>query len=380
VRILLVTQRFRPLIGGAESVLGELARELVRQGHEVTVLTARWESNWPAAERVDDVEIVRIPFRQIRFWGTWRFMRALKRWLIEHGRQFDVWYVSMLKHCAWVAVSSSGRCRVPVVLRPEGSGPTGDVAWQEHALGGKLIRGRCRRAAALVANSSHVRAELEQAGMPPGRIRDIPNGVPVPPTLDEIDRGAWRQRLGLKVTAPVAVFTGRLSPEKGLTDLIGAWKRVQAALPDAQLVIVGSGPQEHELRELAAEKPNIIWAGATQQPQRYLNAADLFVLPSHEEGMSISLLEAMATALPIVASDIPGNRGLIESGRHGLLVPPKRPDQLAKSILLQLQAKTLAAGMGRAARQRVEEEFSITLMARRHVELFQSITQKKLNR
>jgi glycosyltransferase involved in cell wall biosynthesis len=63
-----------------------------------------------------------------------------------------------------------------------------------------------------------------------------------------------------------------------------------------------------------------------------------------------------------------------------LLVPPKRSDQLAKSILLQLQAKTLAAGMGRAARQRVEEEFSITLMARRHVELFQSITQKKLNR
>lgn len=380
MRILLVTQRFRPLIGGAETLLGELAREFVRQGHEVTVLTARWEPNWSIDERVDDVEIVRLPFRQIRFWGTWRFMRALKRWLTEHARQFDVWYVSMLKHCAWVAVGASWRFGVPVVLRAEGSGPTGDIAWQAHALGGKLIRGRCRRAAALVANSPHVRTEFENAAMPTERIREIPNCVPVPPLVDEIDRGAWRQRLGLNVTAPVAVFTGRLSPEKGLPDLIGAWKRVQAELPDAQLVIVGSGPQEQALHELAADQPKIIWAGATQQPQRYLNAAGLFVLPSYEEGMSISLLEAMAAALPIVATDIPGNRALIESGRHGLLVPPKRPDQLAKSILLQLQAKTLAAGMGRAARQRVEEEFSITLMARRHVELFQSITQKKLNR
>lgn len=376
MRILLVTQRFRPLIGGAESVLGELTRELVRQGHEVTVLTARWDSTWPAEERVDDVKVIRLPFRRIRLWGTWRFMRAMKRWLIEHGRAFDVWYVSMLKHCAWVAIGSSWRLRVPVVLRPEGSGPTGDVAWHETALGGNLIRRRCRHAATLVALSPHIRAELEGVGIERVRIRDIPNGVPVPRLPDEIDRGAWRKRLGLHIVAPLAVFIGRLSPEKGLTDLITAWKRVQAELADAQLVMVGSGPQEADLRRLAADQPSIVCPGATQQPQRYLNAADLFVLPSHEEGMSISLLEAMATALPIVATDIPGNRGLIESGRHGLLVPPNRPDQLAKAILLQLQAKTIAAGMGRAARQRVEEEFSITLMARKHVELFQSLIKK----
>ncbi len=218
--------------------------------------------------------------------------------------------------------------------------------------------------------------ELERVEIPSQRIRDIPNGVPVPPPQDEIDRGAWRQRLGLKTNVPLAVFVGRLSPEKGLVDLINAWKRVQAELPDAQLVLVGSGPQQDELRGHAAGFPNILWAGATQQPQRYLFAADLFVLPSHEEGMSVSLLEAMAVGLPIVATDIPGNRGLIESGRHGLLVPPNRPDQLARSMLLQMQAKSIAAGMGRAARQRVEDEFSITLMAQRHLELFQSLIKK----
>jgi glycosyltransferase involved in cell wall biosynthesis len=377
LRILLVTQRFRPLIGGAESVLWELARELVRQGHEVSVVTARWERNWPEEERVEAVEIVRLPLEKVRFWGTWQFIRALRRWLLKPGRTFDIWYVSMLKHCAWAAVGASWRCRVPVVLRPEGAGPTGDIAWTQRALGGRLIRRRCRNASAFVAIGSHVREDLERTGFAKDRIHDIPNGVPVPQLEDEIDRKAWRQRLGLSLSAPLAVFVGRLSPEKGLADLIAAWKQVQAELPNAQLIIVGSGPQEEHLRGISLDQPSIQWAGATSQPQRYLRAADLFILPSHEEGISIALLEAMAAAVPVVATDIPGNRALIESGRHGLLVTAGRPDLLAKSILLQLQARTIAEGMARTGRARVQDEFSITQMARRHHELFQSLLHQK---
>jgi glycosyltransferase involved in cell wall biosynthesis len=376
LRILFISQRFRPLIGGAESVLWELAREFVRQEHEVTVVTARWERQWPHEERAEGVEIIRLPFQRIRFWGTWRFIGSLRRWLLKQGGAFDIWYVSMLKHCAWAAIGASWRCRVPVVLRPEGSGPTGDVAWGERALGGKLIRRRCRRARALVAIGPHVRDELERAGFAKHLIRDIPNGVPVPPLADTIDRKAWRQRLGFSAASPLAVFIGRISPEKGLGDLIAAWKQVQPHMPSAQLAIVGNGPQEEDLRSMSRDLPGIVWAGASTQPERYLRAADLFVLPSYEEGISIALLEAMAAAVPIVATDIPGNRVLIESGRHGLLVHPKRPDQLAKSMLLQLQATTIAEGMGRAARQRVEEEFSITLTVRRHLELFQSLPRK----
>jgi glycosyltransferase involved in cell wall biosynthesis len=377
LRILLVTQRFRPLIGGAESVLWELARELVRQAHDVAVVTARWEANWPTEERVESVQIIRLPFKQVRLWGTWRFMGTLRHWLLGLGCTFDVWYVSMLKHCAWAAVGASWRCRVPVVLRPEGSGPTGDIAWSEKALGGKLIRRRCRNAGAFVAIGSHIRDDLERAGFAKHRIHDIPNGVPIPQLDDEIDRKAWRQRLGLNVSAPLAVFVGRISPEKGLVDLIAAWRQVHDELPNAQLVIVGSGPQEEHLRNMSRDQPGIRWAGATTQPQRYLRAADLFVLPSHEEGISIALLEAMAAALPVVATDIPGNRALIESGRHGLLVTVNRPDLLARAILLQIQARTIAEGMARTARARVQDEFSITQMAQRHHELFQSLQDKK---
>jgi len=174
----------------------------------------------------------------------------------------------------------------------------------------------------------------------------------------------------------MAVFVGRISPEKGLPDLLEAWRHVTKQVGDARLVVVGDGPQATELRARAADQPNIHWPGPTQQPQRYLRAADVFALPSYEEGVSIALLEAMAAAVPIVATDIPGNQRLIESGRHGLLVPPRRPDLLAQDILVQLRATTIATAMARAARQRVEDEFSITQMARRHVELFQSLVRK----
>jgi glycosyltransferase involved in cell wall biosynthesis len=376
LRILLVTQRFRPLIGGAESVLWELAREFARQGHKITVVTARLELNWPMQERTDDVEIIRIRYERIRYWGTWRFMRALRSWLLEHGAGYDIWYVSMLKHCAWAAIGASWRCHIPIVLRPEGSGVTGDIAWGDRALGGRLIRRRCRSAAAFVAIGPHVRQEMEHCGFAKSRIYDIANGVPMPDLEDVGDKLDWRKRLGFDVTAPLAVYVGRLSPEKGLADLIAAWQLVSLEVPGARLAIVGSGPQESELRKLSLNQPSIVWVGATPEPHHYLRAAELFVLPSYVEGMSIALLEAMAAAIPVVATDIPGNRAAIESGRHGLLVPPARPDLLAKSIAIQLQAKGIASGMARSARERVQDEFSITRVAYRHLELFQSVIEK----
>lgn len=376
MRILLASQRFRPLIGGAESVLWALAREFVRLGHDTTALTARWQKVWPAEECVEGVAIVRLPLPRVRFWGTWRYVQSVKRWLRQNSKRFDVCYVSMLKHTAWACLTARRGDDCPVVLRPEGAGPTGDIAWQKGALGGRLIRSRCLEATAIVSLSPAIREELQEDGYRGERICEIGNGVPIP-ELSANDRHAWRERLALDSAGPIAVFVGRLSPEKGLPDLVTGWSRVQRQVSGSRLVIVGEGPQEAELRRLADTTHGIVWAGATSDPQVYLRAADLFVLPSYEEGMSIALLEAMSFGLPVVGTDIPGNRGVIESGRHGLLVPPRRPDLLAGAMVTLLQARTLAAAMGRAARERVAEEFSITRMAERHIELFESLRRKE---
>ena len=204
------------------------------------------------------------------------------------------------------------------------------------------------------------------------RIVSIPNGVPVPESPWHI-RPAWE-------TAPRAVFVGRLAPEKGLDTLVLAWPRVRRRFPAAQLVLIGEGPERHTLENLAQTlglRPGpsqaIELPGSASNSTDALRSADLFVLPSREEGMSIALLEAMALAIPLVATSIPGNRRLVDDSEHGLLVPPDDPDSLAAAIIEQWENLDRAVQMALAARRRVTQQFSIEAVARQHLALFREL-------
>ena len=152
---------------------------------------------------------------------------------------------------------------------------------------------------------------------------------------------------------------------------------MRATYPEARLILIGEGPLRPALEERvralglalgpgqAVEMP-----GAAADPTEALRDADLFVLPSREEGMSIALLEAMALGIPLVASSIPGNRRLVSDFKHGRLAPPDDPEGLARVIIDQWDNFDRAFHMSRAARSRVEQEFSIQHVARKHLELF----------
>jgi glycosyltransferase involved in cell wall biosynthesis len=198
--------------------------------------------------------------------------------------------------------------------------------------------------------------------------------VPVPSS-------PWRPRRGWH-TAPRAVFVGRLAPEKGIDTLIAAWPQVTSRFPAAQLVLAGEGRElaalDNQARSLGltiGPGQSVEFAGLVGEPALALRQADLFVLPSREEGMSIALLEAMALGIPIVASLIPGNLRLIEDGVHGRLVPPEGPAALARTIIEQWEHLAQATEMGFAARARVEREFSIQAVARQHLALFHELSQ-----
>jgi glycosyltransferase involved in cell wall biosynthesis len=404
LRLALVTRRYPPLIGGAEKVLSYLARAFAAEGARVTVVTSQVPgSELPQHENIEfqtvqhdgptsspdrgGLRIERLTTSGLRFWGTWQYMRNLNRWFDRN--EIDVAYVSMLKHDAYVVTRSGARKGFPVVLRPEGAGPTGDVAWQSWGNFGRAIGLVCRRADAFVCISKSVEAELLESlhggTMRPSRaariskhqskqprVTSIPNGVPIP-------ESPWQMRPGWN-TAPRAVFVGRLAPEKGLDTLIAAWSHVSSAFPRAQLILAGEG------RELAALQNQATTLGLTvgpgqavefkgllTDPTTALRQADLFVLPSREEGMSIALLEAMALGIPIVASLIAGNQRLVEDRVHGRLVPPNDPVALARTIIEQYQAYSHAVEMGLAARHRVEREFSIRAVVRQHLALFQEL-------
>jgi glycosyltransferase involved in cell wall biosynthesis len=368
VRIALITRRYPPLIGGAEKVLSYLAPALAAEGAAVTVLTAR-VAGTPAEEPgPGGARIVRLPTSRARFVGTWLYMTGLRRWLARHP--VDLAYVSMLKHDAYVAVGAGRRLGFPVVLRPEGAGATGDIAWQSWGRFGRAIARRCRRADALVAISPAVRAELLASGYDSARIHDLPNGVPVPAE-------PWRPRPDWHAS-PRAVFVGRLAPEKSLRTLIDAWPRVRAAHPGARLTVAGEGPERPALEgrvDRLGLRGAVELPGPTADVQSLLRAADLFVLPSREEGMSIALLEAMALGLPVVASAIPGNRALVDDGVHGRLAPAGDAAALARAILDQWSDLDAAKTRSEAARRRVFQDYSITAMARRHLNLFRRLVR-----
>jgi glycosyltransferase involved in cell wall biosynthesis len=162
--------------------------------------------------------------------------------------------------------------------------------------------------------------------------------------------------------------------------LIDAWPLVRAKYPEARLVLIGEGPERAALESRAralgitlGSDQAVEMPGAITEVNLPLRSADLFVLPSREEGMSIALLEAMALGIPLVASSIPGNRRLIADFKHGRLSEPDDPVSLARTISEQWDDFDRAIHMGRAARSRALREFSIRTVARKHLELFRHL-------
>ena len=383
LRLALVTRRFWPLVGGAEVAMANLAVEFQRQGQQPTIVTARWEKHWPTELVHREVPVVRLPQPKLRGWGTLRYMYALGSWLAAQQPKLDCVLVSMLKHDAYAAIGAWRRAKVPVVLRAEGGGAAGDCAWQQTARFGLRIRQRCQQADAIVAPSDAIERELREAGYSADRIVRIDNGVVIPPPRSPGQQEAARSALAeakwdLKCDsgAPLVVYTGRLHPDKGLADLVQAWPAIATRWPQARLWLIGEGPQRQELFDLISDlgfRYKICLPGSFDEIDDVLAAADLFVLPSYSEGMSLSLLEAMAAGLPVVASDIPGNRALVTHEREGLLAPPGDAQRLAAAIAQVLSAPARGVALGAAGRSRVSEHFSLEKMARQHLELIHSL-------
>jgi glycosyltransferase involved in cell wall biosynthesis len=371
------------LVGGAEIVMARLAAELHERGLSTVLLTAHWQRDWPREIEHHGVRVVRLANPQSRVWGTARYMRAIAGWLRAHRSSFDLVYVSMLKHDAYAAVGEGRRGRFPVVLRAEGAGLSGDCHWQLDANCGVRIKRRCLSADAFIAPSPAIERELIAAGYPRPRIHYIANGVAVPPPRDAVAKAQARAALAeidpalwIDASAPLAVYTGRLHDMKGLDHLVAAWPAVLRRRPDARLWLVGDGGYRRHLTELVDNlglAGRVLLTGAFDDVEDFLLAADAFVLPSLEEGMSVALLEAMARGLPVVATKIPANEVLIENGRHGRLVPTEDSDALAAAVLELWDNPELAARWGEQAQARVGAEFSLDKMVDDHLVLFERL-------
>jgi glycosyltransferase involved in cell wall biosynthesis len=248
------------------------------------------------------------------------------------------------------------RGRTPTVFQPH--------AWSFHALTGPLRRVAvmwerfsARNTDALVC-VSRAEKEIGSAAGIEGAWEVVPNGVDLDvwarPTQD--DRHAARTRLQLPHGDPYAVCVGRLSQQKGQDVLLRAWPAVHERLPKARLVLIGDGPARGELQRAAS--PRVQFVGVRADVRDWLLAADVVALPSRWEGFSLVLLEAMATACSVVATDTAGSAEALRRD-GGLVIPIEDEPALASGLIDRLRDRELSEREGRAARATVEREFDL---------------------
>ncbi|HEV8439987.1 MAG TPA: glycosyltransferase [Methylomirabilota bacterium] len=219
-----------------------------------------------------------------------------------------------------------------------------------------------------------------EEGCPPDKMVLIPNGVSEEALRISGDGRRKRQELGVPMDAPVVGAVSRLAWKKGLRYLLDTWPRLVEALPAVRIAVVGDGPLRPELEAQARKlgiRDRVLFLGARQDALELMRAFDVFVLPSLVEGMSNALLEAMAAARPVVATDVGGNSEVMVDGETGFLVPAEDPGALGAAIVKLLHAPELARDMGAAGRRRVTERYRVDIMVRRIEELYESLLAPK---
>jgi glycosyltransferase involved in cell wall biosynthesis len=202
--------------------------------------------------------------------------------------------------------------------------------------------------------------------LPRRKMAIIGHGVAAPAA--PVPRAEARRALGLRPLDPLLGAVGRLSPEKGHAHLLRALPAILRALPGAGLVLAGEGGQRRALEEEAGRlgvADRVEFLGQRRDVARVLAALDLFVQPSLYEGFGLSLLEAMAAGLPVVASRVGGIPEIVDDGESGVLVPPGDPDALAAASIAILLDPATARRLGGTAALRARERHSIESEAAR---------------
>ena len=236
-----------------------------------------------------------------------------------------------------------------------------------------------RLASHIYAVSEDLRRHLVAEGFPASRLGVILNGIePGPaPDVDAIDRA--RATLGVSPAERAILAVGRLDIVKDLETLLRAMALIQGR--SWRLFIIGEGDEGPRLRMLANQlqiETRVTFLGYRQDARTLLPAADLLVNTSITEGISLTLLEAMAARLPVVATSVGGSPEVVLDGETGVLVPPRDSRAVAVAVERLLESAEWRRDLGYAARQRVERVFSLDRMAERYTDVYEELASKLL--
>jgi glycosyltransferase involved in cell wall biosynthesis len=290
----------------------------------------------------------------------WRLRRLVAQW------QPDVihsWLFAANAYTRFVA----GKKPRPKVIVSERCVDTWKSGWQLW-----LDRRQAPRTERLIANSHAVADFYREHGFPAERIAVIPNGIEIP-QVEANNRDCALAEFHIPPGAKMVGYIGRLARQKRVKDLVWAMQLLKQLTDNVYFLIVGEGPEHDRLRRFAEHMgcdDLVRFAGHRDDTPQLMRLMNVLWLASDFEGMSNSIMEAMAAGVPVVASDIPPNRELVVDGQTGFLVKVGDSVGFAQFADRILADRDLARRLGAAAQQRMREEFSVAKMVAAHRRLY----------
>ena len=359
-------------MGGIETMIDDFARSLRPAGFDVGVAVFRGGGQLAAELAGSGIPINDLRKREGLDFGLAIRLRRLLRassTSVIHSHNYSAWLYSVVASLGLVGIRRihTEHSRVQPLARRRA-----------------MERWLARHTHAVVGVSGDVATSLvADVGIEPSRVCFIANGINLSryrpdPSL----RASLRSELRIAQSTLVYGIVARLVPVKAHADLIDAFHIVHQAQADTQLLIAGNGACREALHGQVASlglTQSVIFLGEVRDTERVLNAMDVYVLSSTDEGMNLTLLEAMATGLPVIATGVGGNPEVVADGNTGMLVPARNPQRMAQAMHELLIKGDLRREFGLAGRQRVERQFSQANTLRKYRALYNGLPAAAAN-
>lgn len=354
--------------GGAEKQLSLLAAGLDRERFECHVVVLTHSGPYEAELREQGVQVHVIGKRgKLDPTALWRLTRKLKE------LQPDIVHTWLFAGNSYGRIAAR-RANVPVIIAGERSVDPWKQ-WWNFAVDRYLLK----TTDTIVTNTRAVADFYAPHGIAAERFTVIANAV-VPPQVTPLSRAQVFERLKLPPRAALVGAVGRLWKQKGYRELVWSAELLRVALKDVCVVIIGDGPEREQLlhyRDQVGADEAARFVGQREDALELMTGFDLLWNGSLYEGQSNTILEAMTCGVPVVATDIPGTRDLVEHEVTGMLYPLGDVGRLTRITNQLLREPERMAAMGAAAKQRIADHFSLSKMISQHEELYERLHRSK---
>lgn len=365
--------------GGVEIIVSQLANFFCENGNEIHIIYLYKDMHDLIDEFSSDVKIHPLPFinkktpyfQYIKY--LWRLVRLLKNIQPEiihaHNSSFSYFYLALAVYLAKLK-SENIRTLHFMGFFLEKKSWIDKVRFFFDKKASELLQ------SSIVSVSANIKSYVDD-NYPLNHSVLITNGID---SKKIINTNTTKESLGINVNGFIGIYTSRLCEGKNHRLLIQAWGKVVGSYPSALLILIGDGPLRLECQDYCRElgiSNNVLFTGSIPNVEDYLRIADIGVFPSESEGLSLGLCEMMAAGLPVVVSDIPAFRLMIQDGNNGVFFDTYDSDDLSNKIIIILGDKKVRDELGKNANKYILENYTLQSMLEKYQNLYHEIKKNQ---